>query len=79
MRKILGIAVLMLAFCCPTLAGEIHIPPAPAGEIHTPPAPTDGIIQTGAPAPTAEDGIIHGDNADTLTQIALELLASVLP
>ena len=69
MRKTLGVAALILAVCCPTLAGEMP----------TPPAPTDGIIQTGAPAPTAEDGIIHGDNADTLTQIALELLASILP
>jgi hypothetical protein len=76
MRKPLGVAALMLAFCCPTLAGEIPNPPAPAGEMPTPPALAGEIPNP--PAPTAEDGII-GDNTDPLTQIVLTLLASVLP
>ena len=53
MRKTLAVAALMLAFCCPALAGEIPNPPASklAGEIPTPPAPqpqdgTDGLTQT---------------------------------
>ncbi len=69
MRKTLGAAALMLAFCCPALAGEIP----------NPPAPSDGIIQTGEPAPVDDDGIIHGDNTDALTQIVLTALISVLP
>lgn len=69
MRKTLGVAALMLAFCCPALAGEIP----------NPPAPSDGTTHTGEPVPTAENGIIHGDNTDALTQIALTLLLSVLP
>jgi hypothetical protein len=68
MRKTLGVAALMLAFCCPALAGEIP----------TPPAPSDGIIQTGAPAPSDDDGIIHGDGIDALTQMVLTALISVL-
>jgi hypothetical protein len=48
MRKTLGIAVLMLAFCCPALAGEIPNPPAPqptaAGEIQN--DATDSLTQT---------------------------------
>jgi hypothetical protein len=61
MRKTLAIAALMLAFCCPALAGEIPNPPAP----EQPPALTDGIM--------------HGDNTSTLTQIVLTVLISVLP
>lgn len=68
MRKILGAAALTLAFCCPALAGEIP----------NPPAPSDGIIQTGEPALVDDDGIIHGDKTDVLTQIVLTVLVSVL-
>lgn len=77
MRKKLGVAALMLAFCCPALAGEIPNPPAPAGEMPTPPALAGEIPNP--PAPTAGDGILHGDNTDSLTQIVLTLLVSVLP
>ena len=64
MRKILGVAALMLAFSCPALAGEIPNPPLVAGEIPTPPAPQ----------PTAF-GIMPNDVLDSLTQTALDLLA----
>jgi hypothetical protein len=64
MRKTLGIAALMLAFCCPTLAGEIPTPPAPQPQGMTVEEPTaNGIIQTGEP--------------ESLTQVVLDLLASL--
>ena len=43
MRKTLLTAALVLAFCCPSLAGEMHTPGAPA------PPPTNGIMQNGEP------------------------------
>ena len=46
MRKTLGIAALMLAFCCPTLAGEIPTPPAPQPQTNTVQEPTtDSLAQ----------------------------------
>lgn len=70
MRKTLGTATLMLAFCYPTLAGEIPNPPAPQ------PTPARATQ-----APTNEptfNGDTQNDISKSLTQIALELLA-VLP
>jgi hypothetical protein len=67
MRKTLGVAALMLALCCPALAGEVHIPPAPQ------PTPASA---TQAPTTTDED--THGAT-DTLTQIVLTVLVSILP
>lgn len=72
MRKTLGIAVFMLALCCPALAGEIHIPPV---------APDPPQANT-AQEPTGDEtanGDMQNDATDSLTQIALELLTSVLP
>ena len=66
MRKTLGIAALMLAFCCPALAGEIHIPPV---------APYPPQANT-AQEPTT-NGWIQNESADRLTQIALDLLAAL--
>jgi hypothetical protein len=63
MRKMLGIATLMLAFCCPALAGEIPTPPAPQS------------MTVNEPATTGEAAV---ESANTLAQIALDLLA-VLP
>jgi len=65
MRKTLTTAALVLALSCPALAGVIHIPPAPEPE----------QVQTNTAQDTDEDG----GAADTLTQIALALLVSVLP
>jgi hypothetical protein len=65
MRKIVGIAALMLAICCPTLAGEIPNPPAPQPQANTVQEPTT-------------DGDIQNDVTESLTRIALDLLA-VLP
>jgi hypothetical protein len=69
MRKTLGVAVLMLAFCCPALAGEIPNPPAP-----TPPPPPVNAVQE----PTINGVMSTPDISERLTQITLELLA-VLP
>lgn len=67
MRKTLGVAALMLAFCCPALAGEIPNPPAPTPQGVTVEEPT---LNGEMPTPP---GV-----SDSLTQITLELLA-VLP
>lgn len=59
MRKTLTTAALLLALCCPVLAGEINAPPAP------PPPPQS------EPRPTAE-GEMH---TPPLVEFALTLLA----
>ncbi len=59
MRKTLGAAALMLAFCCPSLAGEIPNPPAPQPQGMT------------AEEPTTESS----DAADSLSEIVLDLLS----
>jgi hypothetical protein len=69
MRKTLGVAVLMLASCCPALAGEIPNPPAP-----TPPTQQASAVQE----PTLNGEMHTPVLSESLTQIALELLA-VLP
>ena len=63
MRKTLATALLVLALCCPALAGEIHTPPAAQ-----PPAPPSAVNEQ------STDGIIECP----LTQIAVSLLGSVL-
>jgi hypothetical protein len=70
MRKTLGVAALMLAFCCPALAGEMSTPPALAGEIPNPPSPESTTA--------AADGIMHGDHTDALIQTVITALISVL-
>jgi hypothetical protein len=67
MRKTLTTAALVLAFCCPALAGEIATPGSPA------PPPTTATV---AQEPTA-NGYMQNDSADSLTQIALDLLAAL--
>jgi hypothetical protein len=72
MRKTLATAALLLTLSCPTFAGEIHTTGAP-----TPPAPPASAVQE----PTDEaitDGDMQNDAPDSLTQLALDLLA-VLP
>jgi hypothetical protein len=67
MRKSLGICLLILLLTVPTVAGEMpNDRPAP------PPQPTSAVQE-----PTL-DGIMSNDTPDSLTQIALDLLA-VLP
>ncbi len=68
MRKTLTTAALVLALSCHAWAGIMHTPPAPESE----PAQTNTALETAA---TDEEG----GAADTLTQIALTLLVSVLP
>ena len=65
MRKTLGVAALMLAFSYPALAGEIPTPPAPQPQVMTAIKPTGGEI----PTPLSV--------SDSLTQIALDLLAAL--
>jgi len=73
MRKTLTTAALVFAFSCPTFAGEMHTPPAPQ------PTPTSVVQETAtAPEPTTTDEDATGA-ADTLTQIVLTVLASILP
>ena len=60
MRKLLCALALALALACPTLAGEVHIPPAPQ-----PPPPL-----------AAEEATTDGDIPNPpLVQIVLSLLA----
>ena len=66
MRKTLTTAALLLAFSCPTFAGEMHTP-----GVTTPPQTTTAQ----EPTTTNEDG----GAADTLTQAVLTVLVSLLP
>ncbi len=85
MRKTLCASVLVLALCVSALAGDIECPPIAPGDISNPPSAAqspgnqtaDGSVGTGAPD-AAADGIIHGDNADSLAEAALTILNSVL-
>jgi hypothetical protein len=65
MRKTLSVAALMLALCCPALAGEIPTPPAPQ--------PQGTAVKE--PTLTEEDTGV----TDTLTQSVLTVLVSLLP
>jgi hypothetical protein len=67
MRKTLTTAMLLLALSCTALGGEIQIPPV---------APPDTPQANTAQEPTA-NGWIQNDSADSLTQIALDLLAAL--
>jgi hypothetical protein len=63
MRKTISVAALLLALTCPTYAGDIQndSPKPPANTVQEP--TTDGDIQNGV--------------ADSLTQLALDLLAAL--
>jgi hypothetical protein len=71
MRKTLTTAALLLAFSCPAFAGEMLTPPAPQPPSVTAQEPTGGETLNGE---IGTPGV-----SDALTQIALELLTSVLP
>jgi hypothetical protein len=85
MRKTLCASVLVLALCGSASAGDISCPPIAPGDISNPPSASqsssnqtaDGWVGTGEAAP-ADDGIILGDDADSLTAAALTVLDSVL-
>jgi hypothetical protein len=66
MQKVISVAVLLMALTCSAYAGDM-----PNGS-PAPPTPTNA-----AQEPTA-DGWMQNDAADSLTQVALDLLA-VLP
>lgn len=65
MRKILGICALVLLLTSSAVAGEIP------NDKPAPPPPTSTVQET----PT--EGEIPNDEADSLTQIALDLLAAL--
>jgi len=70
MRKTLTTVALLLALSCTALGGEIQIPPAPAPpQASTTQEPTDGATVNGNMHTTVE--------SETLTQVALELLAAL--
>ena len=69
MRKTLGVAALMLALCCPALAGEIPNPPAPT----PPPANVMQEPTNAGQEPTG--GEMPNDAPDAVTQTVLDLLA----
>lgn len=75
LRTLCSAVVLALALTSPALAGEIHTPgEPPRGTIHTPATTPQGNIQTGV----SSQGSAEDEAADTVTQIALSLLQSVL-
>jgi hypothetical protein len=67
MRKTLTTAALLLALSCTALGGEIQIPPI---------APPDSP-QANTPQEPTTNGWIQSESADSLTQIALDLLAAL--
>lgn len=72
MRKILGASVLVLALCCPALAGDIPCPaPLPSGM--TMEEPTTEATGTNYAEDDAPDGV-----ADGLMETVRGLLAAVL-
>jgi hypothetical protein len=64
MRKILCASALVWALCCPTFAGDIQAPPV------VPP-------QTVMTQEQDADSIIHGDNTNSINEIALDLFAVI--
>lgn len=69
MRKIISVAALLLALTCPAYAGDMQNDKPQANTIQEPTVPTQ--------EPTTE-GEIQNDATDSLTQLALDVLA-VLP
>lgn len=67
MRKTLMTAALVFVLSCPAFAGEMHTPPAPQ------PTPMSAVQE-----PTTTDEDTTGAT-ETLTQLALDLVSSVLP
>jgi hypothetical protein len=72
MRKTLMTAALLLTFSCPAFAGEMGTPGSP-----TPPPATANAVQEPTGGATLNGEIHTPGVSDTLTQIALELLAAL--
>ena len=72
MRKTLTTVALLLALSCTAFGGEMSTPPAPASQPQPTPTRT-GAVQE----PTTTDEDTTGA-AETLTQVALNLVSSVL-
>ncbi len=73
MRKTLMTATLLLAFSCPSFAGEIATPGSPTPP---PPQPVSAVQEpTDADQEPTLAGYMPNDVADSLTQTALDLLA----
>jgi len=70
MRKTLTTVALLLALSCTAFGGEMSTPPAPAPQPR--PTPTSAVQE-----PTTTDEDTNGA-AETLTQVALNLVSSVL-
>ncbi len=62
MLKAIRVSAMLLALAGSAYAGEMLTPPAPQPQANTVQEPT-------------ADGIIYGDAPESLTQVALELLA----
>jgi hypothetical protein len=69
MRKTLGAAVLVLAFCCPVSAGIIHNPPP---EPMLLPETADATNAEALGAETPAPGV-----SDSLKELTLDLLATL--
>lgn len=74
MRKTLTTAALLLAFSCPTFAGEMATPGSPVA-----PPTTTSAAQEPTSGETLSGEIGTPGISDSLTQTILELLAGVLP
>ncbi len=74
MRKTLTAAALVFVFSCSAWGGIMHTPPVASDPDPTPTPPSTAALQE--PATTDEDAAVA---TDTLTQIVLTVLASVLP
>jgi hypothetical protein len=75
MRKTLTTAALVLALSCPAWAGIMHTPPAPEPP---PPSQPASAVQEPTDEATLNGEIPTPGVSESLTQIALELLA-ILP
>lgn len=71
MRKTLITAALLLAFSCPALAGEMGTPGSPT----TPPPQPATVVEEPANDATLNGEIPTPGASDSLTEIALDLLA----
>jgi hypothetical protein len=77
LRRLCGALVFTLALAMPAFAGQIETPLAPPTAPAAPAATVEGEIQTGVTG-QEETGSSEATTADSATEIALNLLQSVL-